>query len=111
MVDYQLIADVLIYVGVVQLFSRFALRVVTASMLSIGGIFVLNFVLRVVIAGLALTVGSFIVTALQFAAALGVFYKLRENDDSIGAYFGWAVVGLAVILFVIPMAAMRLGIG
>lgn len=48
------------------------------------------------------TVSDVIVLILQLVVAFGIFYKLQQEDDTIGSWFAWGACGCIAIYFVVP---------
>ncbi|HEY0964983.1 MAG TPA: hypothetical protein VGE13_00705 [Candidatus Saccharimonadales bacterium] len=109
MLNYILIAGVLLYIFIMRVFAHGKLGIVSASAIVVLG----NFTLSTLVASIMLSANDaslwqlfglvpVATVILQFIVALGVFYKLQEHEESYSAWLLWGVVGCGGIFFLTP---------
>lgn len=108
---YVLVAGILVYIGMVRAFARYDLGVIFSAVVTVIGIFCFNvlFLKLPAIIGFGaplssiFTLNSIVTAILQIIAALLIFRQLKVVEDTIGAWFSWAIIGGIIIPLAIPL--------
>lgn len=117
-VNYVLIAGLLMYIGMIRLFSWTDIGPVKAAVLVMLGYFGLDlFVRGSLLLGHGVSIWSLFgvvplgIALVQFMSMAVIFYKIQESGDSYEAYFGWAIAGFILTFLVIPSVIGRILMG
>jgi len=107
--DIITIVAVFVFVGVLQLSARFKFHPVLSSILVVLPPFLLALLLKSILSiqdefsiRNLLSWTDVVVIVLQFLASVLLFYKIRNEEDSLFAWFGWSFAGLMIIFIAIP---------
>ncbi|HMI09148.1 MAG TPA: hypothetical protein VK497_01980 [Candidatus Saccharimonadales bacterium] len=107
--DVITLVTVFVFVGVIQLSARFKFHPVLSSSLVVFSPFLLTLLLRSIFFSQdgfslynLLSWRDIVVVILQFLASLLLFYKIRYEEDSLAAWFGWSLAGMIIIFLAIP---------
>lgn len=115
MLDYTLIAGILLYLLAIRLASANVIKPVAASLVATLGYFAISTVIRGIIlhaykAPLWQLFGLIPIATLflQIGIALLVFGKMDYREDSLDSWFAWAVAGCVGIFLVAPFVVTTL---
>ena len=107
--DIVTIVTVFVFVAILQLSSRFKFHPILSSVLVVLTPFLLALLLKAIVSSgngystqNLLPWRDIIVVTLQLPLSVLFFYKIRNEEDSLSAWFGWSLVGLIVIFIAIP---------
>lgn len=100
----------LVFIGVARLSTRSNITPAVASCLAVLSPFLLTLGIRIIyINGFQLpfwpnfiTLSDVIVILFQLVAAMIIFKKLSDNDDSLFDWFVWTIGGLLLVVYAIP---------
>ena len=108
-IDYTLLVSALLYFFVVKIFVSSKLSIVSASLIVVLGSFGFSLLTRWIIlssygvsAFELISVSAILTVILQLMAAVFVFYKLQETEESYVAWMGWSILGFVALFFAIP---------
>lgn len=112
---YVLIAGVLLYLLLVREADAWGIRPKQAAATWIIGYYMLLFIVQGIgylIQGVSLlsvvSLALIITVVAQYGVAIIVFKKVEESGDEYLSYAFWGGLGLALLFFVMPMAAQAL---
>lgn len=115
MVNYSLIAGLLLYFLVVKMSASMRIKPLTASLIVVLGYFGLSsFIQGIILVAYDAPLGQLFgvvpltTVALQFVVALLAFHKLDSSDDSYVAWLLWGTLGAVGIFYVAPAVSMSL---
>lgn len=115
-ISYVLIAQFLLYFGVVKLFSSYTLHPVLAGLVASIGIFAIEFTVSAILHSqygttlLDLISAPHLLTqlALQIIVGIITFGLLKKYEDSIDAYLAISVAGGIALLSIAPFVAVKI---
>lgn len=115
-IDYALIAQFLIYFGVVNLFTRLSLNPIVAGLIASIGVFAVGFTIDSILhvqydtspLDLLLSPITLIQMILQVVIGIATFGFLKQYEDSVTAHFVISIIGGVLLLFIAPAVALRL---
>lgn len=114
MIDYSLIAGILLYFLVVKGVTSAGVRPLAASLITVLGYFALvSFIKWVILSAYGAPLGQLFglvplaTLVVQFGVALLTFYML-DRADSYGALLIWGAVGCVGIFFIAPFVIASL---
>lgn len=115
MIDYVLIAGLLLYFVVMKLTVYTNIRPLTSSLIVTLGYFVIITMTKIIMlsaydAPLWQLFGIVPITTLilQFTIAFITFLKIDEDTDSFGSSIAWGALGCIGIFFIIPLVTNNL---
>ncbi len=106
---YVLIASILLYLLVIRIMSFTRLGILPASLIVIGGPFILTAIIEWIRFGGPLIDARVVLTTIvQIGLALFIFYRLQADEESYVAGIVWGGVGWALIFVIAPAALQQL---
>lgn len=112
MMDYTLIAGLLLYFLTIKIMANDSLRPLSAALIVTLGYFIVSTILQGIILSAynapLWQLFSWVpisTLVLQFSIALLSFFKIYNSDDSYGSWILWSIVGCLGIFIVAPHIA------